>query len=92
MTYLAALIAGLSIGVLYFGALWETVRRVPHARSPGLLLGVSWVARMALLGLTFGVLAWTATWLHVALALVGLLLVRTVMVHRIRPGLSSDRR
>lgn len=42
--------AGVVLGGLYFAGLWLTTRRIPESRHPGLLVAVSYLARLALLG------------------------------------------
>lgn len=39
--------AGLALGAFFFGGLLWTVRRLPGARAPGLLIGGSLLVRMA---------------------------------------------
>lgn len=47
--------AGLSLGSIYFGGLWFTLRRLRYWRQPVLGVWVSWVVR---LGILLGVGAW----------------------------------
>ena len=41
-------LAGLGIGIFFYGGLWLTVSRISSARRPGLLLAASSAARAAL--------------------------------------------
>lgn len=43
------LITGLSLGGVYFGGLWMTLRRLPRQRRPFLSMGLSWCLRLAVL-------------------------------------------
>lgn len=80
-----SIIAGCLLGLLYFGGLWLTVRKIHEVAQPGLLILASFVVRMAavLSGFYF-VMSGDATRLIACLA--GFLVVRQVMVHRITPG------
>jgi F1F0 ATPase subunit 2 len=72
------LLAGLALGLVYFGGLWWTVRRVPTWRRPERALLASFVAR-ALLALP----AFAALALHgpvpLVAALVGFLVARAAL-------------
>ena len=71
----AAAAAGLALGAFYFGGLWWTVRRLPGARHPAVLLLASFLLRGTVL--VAGVLAASGgRWRRVAACLAGLLLVR----------------
>lgn len=45
----AGAIAGIVLGLAYFGGLWWTVRRLPSSRRPGLWITASVLLRLALL-------------------------------------------
>jgi F1F0 ATPase subunit 2 len=79
-----AFVAGLGLGLFYFGGLWLTVQRLPQARHPGLLTLVSLIVR---LGLTLAVfyLVMAGRWERLLACLVGFLLVRLVLVRRWGP-------
>lgn len=81
-------LAGSLLGAFFFGGLWWTVQRLPHARAPALLALLSLVLRAAaVLGVFYLVLtSFSGTGrprLFVALA--GFILVRLIMVSRLRP-------
>jgi F1F0 ATPase subunit 2 len=88
---LLALASGLALGGLYFLGLWATVRRLPTARSPGLLTLASFLARSGLLvgGI---VLVAGGHWPRMAAALVGFVVVRAVLVRRWGPAGSRGER
>ena len=79
MTDLAPLLlpaaAGLALGLVYFGALWLTVRALPAARSPALLTLASLTARLALLLLGFHAVA-AGRWERLLACLAGFVLAR----------------
>lgn len=76
---LTALVAGLGLGLLFFGGLWWTVRRLPDSDRPGLLLGGSVLLRTALVVTGFW-LVMAASWQRAAACLLGFLLARTLLV------------
>ena len=47
--WLGIFFAGLSLGSVYFGALWFTVCRFKHWRQPFLGMGISWGVRLVIL-------------------------------------------
>ncbi|MBE9066879.1 ATP synthase subunit I [Leptolyngbya cf. ectocarpi LEGE 11479] len=49
MKGLGLLLAGLSLGIIYFGGLWFTLRRLHCWQKPYLWLAVSWFGRLAVL-------------------------------------------
>jgi len=49
MSIVFAALAGLLLGLLFFGGLLLTTRALPRVRAPGLLAALSFLARMALL-------------------------------------------
>jgi F1F0 ATPase subunit 2 len=78
---------GAVLGLLYFGGLWVTVRRLPAARHPGLLMLASFLVRTALVGAGFVALL-AGEPLRLAVALVAFLAVRILLVRRVRPPLA----
>jgi F1F0 ATPase subunit 2 len=79
-----AFLGGTAIGLLFFGGLYWTVRRLPSAKRPWLWMTTSFWLRTAVAGLAFyGVAA--GRWERVLVSLVGFLLVRTVMLRKIKP-------
>lgn len=86
--FVFALIAGAGLGLFYFGLLWVTVRRIPHARRPGLLVLASLLGRLAVVIAVF-FFVMNGRWERLAACLLGFLIVRQVMVARIRPESSS---
>ena len=76
-----ALVAGLGVSVIYFGGLWLTVRRVPTARRPHLLVFGSLALRLALAGAVIALLGWVH-WQLLAACMVGFIVGRIVLVRR----------
>jgi F1F0 ATPase subunit 2 len=86
MTWIAAATTGAGVGVVYFGGLWLTVRRLTAREN--LLLGVSRVARLALVAVVFYGLSREGADMVVA-GLGGLWLARCVLVRQLG-GLAHD--
>ena len=87
MEYAAVLIAGILLGIFYFGGLWLTTRSLaklpgePALRPfmpPALQLLISFVSRM---GVTLACLYWLmqGSWIRVLVALLGMLLARVLV-------------
>ena len=75
--------AGMVLGLVYFLSLWETVKRLTSTRWPVFWTLGSLVLRMAFL-LTGLYLIGYGHWDRLLAALIGILLIRTVLVRRIR--------
>jgi len=73
------LVAGAAIGLVYFGGLWLTVRRLPARRRPHLWLLGSFVLRLGLALAAFYLLV-PLGWQALATGLAGLLAARQVLV------------
>ena len=85
LTIAVALVAGLTLGALYFGALWQTLARLPGARSPALLMVASLVGRMAVMLAGLFLLARWGGWLALGCALAGVVVARTLLLRRVGP-------
>lgn len=74
-----ALLGGMGIGVVFFGGLWITIRRVKTMQRPGTVLFVSSFVRIvfALGGLY--VLAW-GRWERLLIAVIGFVLARLIVI------------
>ena len=71
-------IAGLALGLLFFGGLWWTTQRLATSNRPALVVSISLFVRTGVLALALVVLART----HVSLlvgAVVGLVIARIVL-------------
>lgn len=79
-----ALAAGVALGIVHFGGLWLTVRRLPAARRPWLWTLGSTLARLAVsvLGL-YGVVVYGG-WVPLLVCLGGFLGVRSLLIRRWR--------
>lgn len=79
-----ALAAGLGIGVFYFGGLWLTVRRLPVTRQPALLMAASFLGR-TVVGMLGVYLVMGGELSRLLACLVGIIVARVILVHRLRP-------
>ena len=80
---LFALLVGAILGFGYFGGLWLTVHWVAHRGGSATLLLGSFVARTILaLGGFLLLLRWAARWELLALALLGFVALRTLLLRR----------
>jgi len=84
VTLLLAAVAGLALGLLYFGGLWLTVRRIARTRHPGPLFALSLLLRMALTLAGF-YLVMDGSWQRMLACLAGFIAVRQLLVSRLRP-------
>lgn len=80
----AALVAGAGLSVPMFGGLWWTLRRLPSSRHPTLLAVGSFWLRLAVTVLGFYLIT-AGDWRRGAVALVGFLIGRTILVRRLGP-------
>ena len=78
-------VAGIGIGLFYFGGLWVTVKRLPTTRHPALLTLGSSMGRTGLSLLGFYV-AMGGRWERLLVCLIGFLVARHFSVHRWRTG------
>lgn len=81
--WLGLVLAGVSLGSIYFGGLWFTLRRLKRWRQPFLGMGVSWLVRLVIL-LSGGALLIKQTiappLLVILLLSVGVWLSRTLLI------------
>jgi F1F0 ATPase subunit 2 len=82
-----ALFAGLSLGALFFGGLWWTVRRSLSAAHPSIWLFASLMLRMSATLVGF-YLVGRGDWQRLAVSLVGFVLARAVVM-RLTPWRES---
>lgn len=74
-------LAGLGLGLFYFGGLWLTVRQLPVSHAPALLVLGSFLGRTALTVLGF-YFVMAGRWERLLACLLGFLVMRTVLVAR----------
>jgi len=79
-----AAVAGMGLGLFYFGGLWLTVQRLPACRRPGSLVLASFLARTAVILVGF-YLVMDGRWEPVLACLLGFIMVRLFLVSRLQP-------
>ena len=79
-----AFVAGIVVGLFYFGGLWLTVQRLPQTRRPAVLSLVSLFIRLSLTLAVF-YLVMAGRWERLLACLAGFLLMRLLLVRRWRP-------
>lgn len=84
MTLLPALVAGLGLGLIFFGGLWLTVRQLADAQHPWLLFAVSFVLRLALV-IAGMYLVMDGSWQRMLACLAGFIIVRQIILSRLQP-------
>jgi len=82
---IAAFAAGLALGAFYFTALWRTVRQLPVANSPAILMLGSFILRMAVVIAGFYLIMCTGHWERLAAAMLGFIIVRKILTYRLGP-------
>ena len=80
-----AFLVGIGTGIVYFGGLWWTVRRLPLVRQPALLTLGSFFVRTGI-GLTAFYLASGGRWERILISLLGFMIMRGFLVRRARPA------
>jgi F1F0 ATPase subunit 2 len=77
------LIAGMLLGVLFFGGLWWTVQRGLSARQPALWFGASLLLRTVIVLAGFYIVAGT-DWKRLMVCLFGFIFARLIMTRWVR--------
>jgi len=77
---------GCAVGSAYFVALWATVRALPAARKPALLVFGSFIVRFGVTAPVFVLLVRAGGLPAIASALAGFVLARVLVVRRLPPS------
>ena len=80
-----AALAGLVLGLFYFGGLWLTVQRLPSSKRPGMLMLGSFSARL-LITLCGFFLVMDGNWERIVACMAGFLATRFVITRTLAPG------
>jgi len=78
-------VAGVALGLFYFGTLWLTINNLERSRFPGVVLLVTFFGRLALTMAGFYKVC-GARGDRLLACLAGFVAARIFLVHRIRPG------
>lgn len=82
LTDVLILLAGFSLGIVFYGGLWATIRALPTARHPSLLALGSFWGRTALV-VSVLVVVVASRWQNAIVCMAGFLLARIVLGHLI---------
>ena len=86
-----ALVAGICVGIMFFGGLWWTVQKAMVSRQPGLLFAGSLLVRTVLTLAAFYLIG-GRSWQRLLVCLIGFMIGR-ILVKRLSPRfLITDRR
>ncbi len=83
-------LAGLLLGLFYFGGLWLTVRKIPGSGNPGILILGSFVVRL-LVTLSGMYLVMDGKWERLVACLAGFLVLRIVLTRILGPASGESR-
>ena len=83
------LIAGLSLGALFFGGLWWTARKGLAARQPALWFGTSLLLRSAIVLAGF-YFAGGADWRRLLLCLLGFIIARSIVTRMVAKRMPEE--
>jgi F1F0 ATPase subunit 2 len=86
---LLAFTAGMFIGAFFFGVLWITVRHLPMARRPAVLVVGSLFLRTGVALLLF-YLVMSGEWERLLACMLGFLAMRKIMTWRFQPEQSES--
>jgi len=77
-------VAGVALGLFYFGTLWLTVRRIQHSKHPQLLMVSSFWLRTGITVSGF-YLVMAGSWHKLLAGVLGFLIMRQIMVKQLGP-------
>jgi F1F0 ATPase subunit 2 len=89
LVWAAALLAGVTLGVIFFGGLWWTVRRCAYSLAPTRWFLGSLVLRTAIVLAGFYAVG-AGQPLRLGLCLLGFLLARAIVLRATRPTLATQ--
>jgi F1F0 ATPase subunit 2 len=78
-----AFIAGLGLGLFYFGGLWLTIQRLPGSKRPAFLALGSFFLRTALVVFAFYLIVRNGNWQNGIACIVGVIGMRMLLVRRV---------
>ncbi len=88
-SFVTPFFAGIFVSFLYHIGLWWTVKALPSSQRPALLSIGSFYIRM---GITLSVfyLVMNNSWQRLVVCLLGFLVVKYTMTHKLRPGKNAS--
>ncbi|MFB2977238.1 ATP synthase subunit I [Microseira sp. BLCC-F43] len=88
VSFILALLIGVGLGLIYFGGLWLTVRKLPNTSNPVLLSIVSFFGRIGFVGGGFYLVMVKAQYapIHLLACLLTFFGIRNLLVQRLKPN------
>lgn len=80
MSMIVAFVAGIALGIVFFGGLWFTVKKAVHAKNPAIWIVISFILRISIILLGFYVIGFDH-WQHLLLCLLGFIVARFMVIH-----------
>lgn len=77
---IVALVAGMALGMIFFGGLWFTVKKAVTAKIPALWVLGSFIFRVGIVLLGFYFIG-AGTWQRLVSCLIGFIAARFVVIH-----------
>lgn len=76
---IVAFVAGIALGIIFFGGLWFTVKKAITTKTPALWIFSSFILRMSIALLGFYVIGGNQ-WQHLILSLLGFIVARFIVI------------
>lgn len=83
-TFIYPAAVGIALGIFYYGGLWLILRRLPQLRHPSVWVGLSLLVRTVTVVVVLYLL-FADSWQQLLIAMLGMLIARTLLVQRIKP-------
>jgi len=80
VSMIVAFVAGITLGIVFFGGLWFTVKKAVVAKIPALWIFISFILRISITLLGFYVVG-ADNWRHLLLCLLGFISARFMVIH-----------
>ena len=77
---IGALVVGILLGIIFFGGLWFTVRKMVASKIPALWILFSFIFRMAITLLGFYFIS-MGDWKKLISCLIGFVVARSIVIH-----------
>ena len=77
---IAAFVAGMALGTLFFGGLWLTVKKIVTAKVPALWVLGSFISRVGIVLIGFYFIS-SGSWQRLVSCLVGFIAARFIVIH-----------
>lgn len=80
VSMIVAFVAGIALGIIFFGGLWFTVKKVIVAKTPVLWLSISFILRVSITALGFYMIG-AGNWQNLLICLLGFIVARLAVIH-----------